>query len=119
MLRPDVLYPFPDLDQLRRTRPRMSLDPPPFGPRIGFVVVVDVAQQQAPLRLVDDQAEVAVDPDGPEARVLRPLDPMELQPRMRRVDLEIESRRLRRLLVLRLEPGEAGGERIGDPELGT
>jgi hypothetical protein len=52
----------PDLDQLCRAGARMPLDPPPLRPRIGLVVMIDVAQQDALLGLVHDQANVAADP---------------------------------------------------------
>jgi hypothetical protein len=52
--RHDVLDPLADLDQLGGPGRRVPLDPPPLGPGIGIVVMVDVAQQKASLGLVHD-----------------------------------------------------------------
>jgi hypothetical protein len=58
-------------------------------------VVVDVAEQQAVGGAVNDEADVAAHPHGPEVPVLRLVELVELEPGARRVHLKIERRRLR------------------------
>ncbi len=106
-----------DLDELRSSCRRMPFQPPSFRPLIRGVVMIDVAEQQAGSRAVDDQPDVATDPNGPEVLVLRPVDLVQLQARMRRVHLQVERRGLDRLLLVAGQPGEAVGEGIGDAEL--
>src|SRR5687768_10263134 len=79
--------------------------------------MIDVAQQQAAGRLVDDQADVAADAYGPEVLVLRLVEPVELHAGARRVHLEVERGRLHQLLLVAGETGEAVGERVGDAEV--
>jgi hypothetical protein len=112
-----LLDPLADLHQLRRAGARMPVDPSPLGPGIGLVVMVDVAEQQAPLGPMHDQPDVPVDPHRPERGVLRPLQLVELEPRMGWVQLEVERRGLDRLLLLPRQAGQAVGEGVGDPEL--
>lgn len=95
----------------------MGLDPPPFGPGIGPVVMVHIGDQQAGGRLVQDQADVPVDPRGPEVGVLRLVDPVHLQPRRRRIELQIHHAHLDGLLLGSGQPGERGGEGVGKAEV--
>ena len=67
---------------------------------------------------MDDDANVAVDPDRPEMRVTRSLDTMKFQPWGGGVHLEIERRHLCRLLLLAGEPGQRRSNRGRYPELG-
>ena len=113
----DFLDPLPDFHELRRAGLRMPLQSPPLGPLVGLVVVIHVAKQEAGRGLVDDQADVGVYPDRPEIRILRSVDPMEPHAGIRRIELQIERRRLDRLLLVVTEPGEGGGEGVGDAEL--
>ena len=76
----------------QRSCGRMPFQPPSFGPLIGGVVMIDVAEEEAGSGPVDDQPDVATDPNGPEVLVLRPVDLVQLQPRMRRVHLQVERR---------------------------
>ena len=57
------------------------VQPPSFGPLIGGVVMIDVAEQEAGSCPVDDQPDVATDPNGPEVLILRPVDLVQLQAR--------------------------------------
>ena len=95
----------------------MPFQPPSFRPLICVVVMIDVAEEEAGGCPVDDQPDVATDPNGPEVLVFRPIDLVQLQPRMRRVHLQVERRRLDRLLLVAGQLGEAVGEGVGDAEL--
>src|SRR4051812_18874535 len=66
---------------------------------------------------MDDEPNVAVDAHRPEVRVLAPFESVELHTRRGRVQLEVECRRLGRLLLGASEVAEAVGEGVGDPEL--
>ena len=77
----------------------------------------DVAEQEAGSGPVDDQPDVATDANGPEVLVLRPVDLVQLQPRMRRVHLQVERRGLDGPLLVTGQLGQAVGERVGDAEL--
>jgi hypothetical protein len=112
-----LLHALPNLHPLRGTRLRMRLQPTALRPAISRVVMVRVAQQQASLRPVDDQPNVAADPHRPEVLVLRLLELVELHARGRRVDLEVERRRLDGLLLVARESGQAVGEGVGDAEV--
>lgn len=115
--RRDLLDALTHFDDLDRARLGMRLDAPALRPRIGFVVVVDIGEQQARLGLVDDDPDVAADPGRPEIRVLRLVDAMQLQTGVGRIDLHVEGRRLHGLLVLSRKPGQRVGERGGDEEI--
>ena len=104
-------------DQLRRASLRMPLDLASLGPGVRRVVMIDVAEHQARCRLVDDQPQIAADTNGPEVRILRLAQPMELHPRAGRIHLQIKRRRLRKLLLLAGEPREAVGEGVGDSKV--
>ena len=115
--RGDFLHALAHLDDLDRAGSRMRLDPPPFGPGIGVVVVADIGDQQAVARLVDDQADVAIDPRRPEIGVLALVDAVQLETVAGRVHLKIEDARLHRLLVQAGQPVERSGEGVGDQEV--
>ena len=114
---PNLTHRLTDLDELRSSCRGMSFQPPSFCPLVRGVVMVDVAEQEARRRPVDDQPDVATDPNGPEVLVLRPVDLVQLQPRMRRVHLQVERRGLDRLLLVAGQLREAVGEGVGDAEL--
>ena len=79
--------------------------------------MIDVAEQEAGSGPVDDQPDVATDPHGPEVLVLRPVDLVQLQARVRRVHLQVERRCLHRLLLVTGQLRETVGEGVGDSEL--
>jgi len=58
----------------------MPFDLAPLGPSEGFVMVVDIDQQQARCRAMDDQADVGVDAGRPEVWVSRASEFVELKP---------------------------------------
>ena len=90
----DLAHDLADLDELRRARARMLFDAPAFRPAIRIVVLSDVAEQEVGRRLVHDHAHPTIDPNRPEVLVPGPLHSMELHPRLRRIELQIERRRL-------------------------
>ena len=110
----DLLDGLPHLDQLRSAGSRVGLQLPALGPPVGIVVVVNVAEHEAVLRLVNDDPDVEVDPDRPEVGVPRAIEPVQLEARARWVDLQIERRGFDGLLLIAGQPRKAGRERIGD-----
>ena len=80
-------------------------------------MVADIGDQQAVARLVNNQADVAIDPRRPEIGVLTVVDAVQLKTVAGRVHLKIEDARLHRLLVEAGEPVEGGGEGIRDEEV--
>ncbi len=94
----------------------MRLQLAAFGPVVGLVVVIDVAEQQAVSRLVDDQPDVAADADRPEVLVLRLVELVKLMPGLAGLSCKIERRRLDGLLLVAGQAGEAVGEGVGDAE---
>ena len=44
----------------------MCLQLAPLGPRVGIIVVGDVAEEEAAFCAMDDQPNIAIDSDGPE-----------------------------------------------------
>jgi hypothetical protein len=102
------------LDELCRAGRRVALDPAALGPGVSIIVVADITKQQAHRRPMHNQANLVTDPHRPEIRVARPFESMKPQARASQVQLQIESCRLDRLLLGSIEPGEAGGKRVGD-----
>jgi hypothetical protein len=107
---------FPDLDELRGAGRGMRLQLPPLGPRVGIIVMADVAEEQAAACAVNDQPDVAVHAHRPEVPVFRAVEPVELHARAGGVELEVERGRLYRLLLIGPEAGQARGKRVGDAE---
>ena len=105
-----------DFHKLRRASLRVGFQPPPLRPLVGFVVVIDVAQQEAAPRPVNDQPDIQAHPHRPEVGIFGLVELVELEPRLRRVQLEIEGRRLHRLLLIAGKLGEAVRKRIRNPE---
>ena len=87
-----------------------------FGPVVGRVVVRDVAEEEAGIGAMDDDTEVEVDADGPEALVFGAVEFVELEAGLGGVDLEVESCGLGGFLLVAGEAGERGGEGVGDAE---
>ena len=104
------------LDDLRGARARVALDHPALSPAVRRVMVVRVAEQQARVGPMHDQAQIAADARRPEVPVFALVDAVELRAGVRRVELQVEGRGLRRPLLVRGQPGEAGRERVGDPD---
>ena len=113
----DLADGFAHLDDLRGARARVALDHPALGPLVRSVVVVRVAEQQARVGPMHDQAQIAADARRPEVPVFALVDAVELRAGVCRVELQVEGRGLRRPLLVRGQPGEARRERVGDPEL--
>ena len=115
--RGDFLHALPHLDDLDRAGARMRLDPAAFGPSVGVVVVADIGDQQALARLVNNQADVAIDARRPEIGVLAVVDAVQLKTVAGRVHLKIEDARLHGLLVRAGQPVEGSREGVRDQEV--
>ena len=85
----------------------MLFKEPALGPAVPIVVLPDIAEEEIGRRLVHDHAHAAIHPNRPESLIPGPVDPMELHSRLRRIELQIERRRLRGLLLLAVQPGAA------------
>lgn len=105
------------LDQLSRPGPRVTFDSPPLCPSVSRIVVIDVAQQQTGIGLMDDHPDIASGADRPKVGILAAVDAMKLHPGIDRIHLQIESGCLNRLLLIAGQTCEAVGECIGDSEL--
>lgn len=66
---------------------------------------------------MQDEADIIIDSDGEEIPVPRFFEAMEIHPRTRRIDLEVERRVLDRLLLVWGQSGEAIGKCVGDSEV--
>jgi hypothetical protein len=78
----------------------MGFELAPFGPGVGLVVVIDIAQEQAIFAFVDDQADVTGDAHRPEVFVSGSVELVEAHTGVGRVDLQIECRGFDGLLFL-------------------
>ena len=112
----DLAHRLAHLDELSSARLRMALQLAALGPRVGVVVVVDVTQQEARVGLVHDDPDVAAHAHRPEVFVFRPVELVELEPRMSRVHLQVEGRGLHGLLIVVGQLVQAARERVRDPE---
>jgi hypothetical protein len=95
----------------------MRLYAPPARPGIGFVVTVDVSEQQACCCPVDDDAKVVIDSRRPKVRIARVVDAVHLQAGMLRVGLQVEGGKFCGLLVGRRKSRQRVGEGVGDKEI--
>ena len=112
-----LFHAFPDFDDLCRASPRVCVYPAALCPCVGVVVMVDVAHQNAAIGLVDDHANVAACADRPEILVLRFVDAMEAQRRMRGVELQIEHRRFDGFLFLSGQFAERSWKGVSNEEV--
>ena len=64
-----------------------------------------------------DHSDIAADADGPETWVSDFIQLVELQSGLGRIQLKVEGRGLRCLLLVTVELGETGGEGVGDAEV--
>ncbi|MFQ5651411.1 MAG: hypothetical protein ACE5IY_15855 [bacterium] len=113
----DFLHPLPNLHQLRRAGLWVCFQLTPRRPAIGLVVVPYIAQQQAIVSSVHNQAKIPAHPHRAEIGISRPIQLMEFHPRLRRIELQIERRGLDGLLLFVGQPRQAGGEGVGDAEV--
>ena len=113
----DLAHHLADLDELRRTGVRMLFEAPALRPAIRVVVLADITEQEIGRRLVRNHTHTLTDPHRPEVLVPGPVRPMELQSRLRRIELQIERRRLGCPLLLAAQRGKAIRKRVGDPKL--
>lgn len=113
----DFFDAFADFDDLGGTGGGVGFDFAAFGPLVGFVVVVDVAEEEAAFGAMDDEADVAADTGAPEVFVFGFVEFVELDAGVGGVGLEVEDGDLDQLLLVAGEAGEAGGEGISDAEV--
>ena len=106
-----------DFHELRSSSRRVYFQFSPLGPMVGVVVVIDVAEQEVGVGLVDDQPDVAAHAHRPEVLVPRPIQLVQTQARLRRVQLQVEGRGFHRFLLVVGQAGQAVGEGIGDAEV--
>ena len=113
----DLLDRLADFHELRGTGLGMGFQLAPLGPVVSLVVVIDVTEQQAALRLVNDEPEVAAHPHRPEVFVLRLVELVKAHPRTRGIHLQVKGRRLNSFLLVAGQAREAVGESVGDAEI--
>lgn len=111
-----VLGPFHHFHQLGSASAGVGFDAAALGPGIGVVVVADIAEQQAGLGAMQDDADVVAGAGSPEILVFGAVDAVQFQGRRGRVDLKIEGGGLGGALLLGGQAREAGGEGVGDAE---
>ena len=109
----DLLDRLAHFDQLGRAGPGVGLQPALPRPAVGAVVVIDVAEQEAVLCAVDDDADVRTDACRPEISITRPFEPVELQTRARGIHLHVKGGRLDRFLFVTVQ---TIGEGVGNAE---
>lgn len=85
-----------------------------FLPRRGCIEAVHATKPWARLGLVGDDPQVSARPHGPEVLILRLLRLVHPHPRIRRVQLKVESRRFYCLLFRVREARKAVGESVRD-----
>ena len=112
----DLANGFADLDDLGSTSDGMGFDLAARGPVVGGIVMVDVAEHHAALNTMEDQPDIATSPGRPEVLVLDVVEPVALQARVGRVDLEIKSGELGRFLLITAEFVQAGLKAVGEEE---
>jgi hypothetical protein len=89
----------------------------PARPVVRFIVVVDVAEQEAGRGAVNNQPQIETDPGGPEVAVFGLIDSVQLKARLSRVHLKIERGRFDGLLLFSRQAGKAVGECVGNTEV--
>jgi len=103
-------------DQLRGAGFWVHLQPAAPRPAVGLIVVIDIAEQQAPLCAMDDDADAGADPRRPEIWIARPVHAVELEAGPRRVHLQVKGGCLDRFLFIPVQPAQAVGEGVSDAE---
>ena len=94
----------------------MRLQPMFFRPFINFVVVIDIAQQQASIRAIHDQANIAANPYRAEIFVPRPIKLVKAEARISWGQLQIEGRCFDGFLFIASKTAETDDESVGDEE---
>lgn len=107
-------YGFADFDELGGSGMGVAFDFATTCPVVGFVVVIDVAEEEAAVGFVDDEADVHVDADRPEVGVFGAIEFVQPHSWAGRVELDIECGGFDGFLFLVGEFAEAGREGVGD-----
>ena len=94
----------------------MGFHPAALCPVVCVIVVADVAQQQAGVIAVHDQADVAGHANRPEVLVFGLIQLVEAQARMGRVQLQVKGGHLRGLLFVAGQACEAARKCVGYTE---
>ena len=79
--------------------------------------MVDVAEHHAALDTMEDQPDVTAGAGRPEVLVFDVVEPVALQTRVGRVDLQFEGGELGGFLLLAVEFVQAGLEAVGEEEI--
>ena len=101
-----------NLNELCRPSLGVRFELAPLRPLICLIVMVDIAQQQAVSAAMNDQANITTDAYGPKIRITGGIQLVELHTRVRRIQLQIEGRRLDNLLLIACQSGEAVREHV-------
>jgi len=91
---------FADLDELGGASFRVCFQFAALGPFVGFVVVIDVTEEQAGGGAMDDDSDVEVDADGGEIGIADFVEFVELEAGVGGVELEIKGSGLDSFLLL-------------------
>src|SRR5688572_28163503 len=94
----------------------MRFQPATLGPRIRAIVMIDVAEEEAGVGLVDDEPDVGAYPDRPETLVLRLVQFVEAEAGRRRIHLQVERGGFYGLLLIACQASKALRECVGDKE---
>lgn len=113
----DFLNHLADFHQLCGPGAGMRLQLAPLRPSVRFVVMVDVAEEQAVAGSVNNQANVGTHPHRPEVFVPGLVELMKLQPGVGGIELQVERGGFDGLLLVAGQAGETVGECVGDKEV--
>jgi hypothetical protein len=113
----DLFDAFAHFDELGGAGARVHVEAAALCPLVGVVVVGGEAEHEAARAVtVHDDAQIAVDAEGPEAGVAGALRFVEAEPRVLGLRLKLEGGLLDEALLVALEAGEAPHEGVGDDE---
>ena len=74
----DFLDALTDFDDLRCASARVGFDPATLCPFIGVIMVINIANQYACTRFVNDDANITINSNGPKIFILRLINTMKL-----------------------------------------
>jgi hypothetical protein len=106
----DLTNRFADLDDLGSTSDGMGFDLAPRSPVVGGIVMIDVAEHDAALNPMEDQPDVTARASRPEVFVLDVVEPVAMQTRVGRIDLQFKRGELGSFFLFTTELIQAGLE---------